>query len=211
MLAYNGDDTAGTIRLRMLVTIGFQSFLNVATGVAMIVAPPLLLESVLPVSLYVIGGMLIFFALLGLFWMYQLQRPLPEPTTSDAQLRTIFHPEADASATPRALIVFKRYTYSLLFLLLVTFAPVLIQITGDIFHHRGTRLRMIIWPVAGWVVSFLLNLVAFVWNVVVTERYAERLKEVAVRQPLPTPSVEVDVPQFEPLPVIVLSEHPNRF
>ncbi|XP_055337985.1 uncharacterized protein LOC129588011 [Paramacrobiotus metropolitanus] len=169
------DTPVAAIRLRMLLTVGLQSVLNAVAGITVIVLPPLIIQGAVPISLYCIGGVLLFFALLGLFWIYRIRFS----DSKSHRFPTIF-PTSQSSESLCILVIFKRYTYSLLCILLLTFIPVLIQIPNDIVNRRVSRL--IEWPIFTWAATFFLNLACFIGNVVMAERYAERLKRSTARR-----------------------------
>ncbi|XP_055337962.1 uncharacterized protein LOC129587997 [Paramacrobiotus metropolitanus] len=173
-------DDSHDIRRRMVISIAVQTFILVAIGVLIVVlAPTLLPVQSVPLSMYFVGGVLIFTLLIGAFSACRVRTIRPADivfTTPADPTQALSAVEMQEAKRYPVLFAFRSYNYGLL---LVLAGNLISGITGvvpkdiQLGHSQAEDIK---WPLIAFGAGFIVLAIFVIYNFVAADSYAKELQ-----------------------------------
>ncbi|XP_055337958.1 uncharacterized protein LOC129587990 [Paramacrobiotus metropolitanus] len=171
------DETpVADIRRRMLLAIAIQTGIIVSVGILIVVLAPIVLPMAsVPISLYLIGGVLIltlFVSALSAYRVHAIKSigGFQAPADPTEALSVVEMQEAKQFPV---LYAFRHYNYALLGVLSGSLIGVVSQIVRDLQHGQVANIQ---WPLLAFGAGFILLATCNTYNFVATEGYAKELQ-----------------------------------
>ncbi|XP_055337938.1 uncharacterized protein LOC129587977 [Paramacrobiotus metropolitanus] len=170
------DPAVEGVRRRILLTIAIQTVIIVTVGILIVaLAPTVLPVASVPVSVYLIGGVLILTSLvsaLSAYRVYTIQSIGDSHTSADLIEALSSMKVQDAKRFP-VLYAFRHYNYALLGELGGSVIGVGSEIPGDL---QSGQVASIKWPLIAFGAAFVLLVACIIYNFVAADGYAKELQ-----------------------------------